>query len=259
MNYRNIVIHIPHSSDNIPEEVMNQFILSASELDYEILRMTDHYTNELFDLLCATRLVYPFSRLVADPERFREDSLEPMSARGMGAVYVKTADGSNLRSLSAESKRESNLQNYYDSHHREFTSHVNSALSQHGSCLIIDAHSFPSSPLPCDMNQDPNRPSICIGTDSFHTSSEYAEQAVEIFRRAGWITKQNDPYMGAIVPNTFYKKTSAVSSIMVEVNKKLYMDETTGAKLASFSQFRDRLQQCLLELCETYERMYPGK
>lgn len=259
MNIRNIVIHIPHSSVHIPEEVTDQFSLTASELDYEILRMTDHYTNELFDLPCATKLVYPFSRLVADPERFREDNQEPMSARGMGAVYVKTADGSNLRSMSAESNRERNLQNYYDSHHREFTAIVNSALNQHGSCLIIDAHSFPSSPLPCDMNQATNRPEICIGTESFHTSSELAERAMEIFRRAGWITKLNDPYEGAIVPNMFYKKNSEISSIMVEVNRKLYMDEATGAKLASFNQFRDRLQQCLIELCETYERMYPGK
>ncbi len=253
----NVIIHVPHSSIFIPEDVMDQFCLSATELNHEILLMTDHYTDALFDVPGVTRLVYPYSRLVADPERFRDDCLEPMSVRGMGAIYTRRADGSDLRSLSAESMRERTLRNFYDPHHEKFNSIVNTAHNQHGSCLIVDAHSFPSSPLPCDMNQDPNRPEICIGTDPFHTPAELGEQAVTIFESAGWITKLNDPYMGAIVPNMFYKKTTRITSIMIEVNRKLYMDETTGAKLVSFLQFRDRFHQCLLELCETYERISP--
>ena len=42
-----IIIHVPHSSTYIPEEFRNQFIISQSELAYEIEVMTDHYTDEM--------------------------------------------------------------------------------------------------------------------------------------------------------------------------------------------------------------------
>jgi N-formylglutamate amidohydrolase len=38
------------------------------------------------------------------------------------------------------------------------------------------------------------------------------------------------------VPAEYYKRDTRVRSIIVEVNRRLYMDETTGEKLASFGE-----------------------
>jgi hypothetical protein len=38
----------------------------------------------------------PVPRLVVDPERFADDSLELMAERGMGVIYTKTAHGDVL-------------------------------------------------------------------------------------------------------------------------------------------------------------------
>ena len=45
----------------------------------------------------------------------------------------------------------------------------NELLDEVGKCLIIDGHSFPEIPLRFELDKDPNRPDICIGTCDFHT------------------------------------------------------------------------------------------
>jgi len=201
--------------------------------------MTDRYTDELFDLPGEriVPLIYPVSRLVVDPERFRSDADEPMSARGMGAVYVNTAFGEPLRRSLTPQVREQLLANFYDAHHAELSVLVKGALELYDGCLIIDAHSFPSIPLPCDLNQETNRPDICIGTDPYHTPRYLIEAARGEFERRGRSIGVDWPYGGALVPMEFYGKDARVMAIMIEINRARYMDERSGEKLANFGAF----------------------
>ncbi len=82
-----IALHIPHSSKEIPPDVRRSFVLPDSELETELIRLSDSYTDELFDCKLATKIIFPVSRLVLDPERFVDDANEPMSKFGMGVVY----------------------------------------------------------------------------------------------------------------------------------------------------------------------------
>ncbi|MCL0044082.1 N-formylglutamate amidohydrolase [Dehalococcoidia bacterium] len=69
-------------------------------LDSELLAMTDLFTDQLFGQAGsygATLFINRVSRLVMDPERFPDDQDEPMSAKGMGAIYTKTSQGGDLR------------------------------------------------------------------------------------------------------------------------------------------------------------------
>jgi len=205
--------------------------------------MTDRHTDELFDVpgLSAERIVFPVSRLVVDPERFLEDSKEPMAARGMGAVYERTSDSRPLRDKPSADERRMLIDRYYRPHHTRLNGAVDRSLARHGRCLIVDGHSFPSRPLPYEDDQDPDRPEICIGTDDFHTPEHLAGEAVAIFERAGFRTAVNRPFAGTIVPMAHYRRDPAVASIMVEVNRGLYMDEATGARLPVFEDLRRRL------------------
>ena len=93
-----VMIHVPHSSTLVPKEDMKNFI--GDELEGELLRMTDHYCDDLFK--CKhDMLVFPYSRLVCDVERFKDDKDEPMAAIGMGfadehRVLVEPACGASL-------------------------------------------------------------------------------------------------------------------------------------------------------------------
>ena len=71
-----LLLHIPHSSKYIPDSYLPYFRLTPETLDNEILKMTDHYTDELFhepndDV---RRLLFPVSRLLVDPETESHES-----------------------------------------------------------------------------------------------------------------------------------------------------------------------------------------
>ena len=247
MQTTSTVFHIPHSSVHIPDHVRDQYVITAAALELELILMTDRYTDELFDVRQegVARIVYPVSRLVVDPERFRDDVDEPMAERGMGAVYFRTARGEALRRLLQPDEGELLLERYYDPHHAALTRIVTDSLNNAPNCLIVDGHSFPSMPLPCDRNQTAPRPDICIGTDPFHTPSKLVDLAEKLFLSRGWTVGIDWPYTGTLVPVAFYHKVVRVEAIMVEINRRLYMNEVTGEKLPGFDAFRGRFQRCL--------------
>src|SRR5438874_6704243 len=145
-----VVVHIPHSSTVIPDDVRETFVLGDAALERKLLRLTDRYTDELFrlDPMLATSVVFGVSRLVVDPERFTDDALEPMAAKGMGAVYTATTDGAPLRGPLDASERAELLGRFYEPHHAALEAAADAALTATGGCLLVDCHSFPDDPLP---------------------------------------------------------------------------------------------------------------
>jgi N-formylglutamate deformylase len=239
-----VVLHVPHHSTMIPSSVRDQFLLQSSELMHEVVRMTDHLTLPLFagESKSGQIVVAPVSRLVVDVERFPEDGDEPMSERGMGVIYTSTADGFPLRRPISQAERQRLLADYYLPHHAKLSAAVGASLERTGQCLIIDAHSFPSQPLPYELDQDTERPEVCIGTDPFHTPVFARQAFVAGFEAQGFAVAVDRPFAGALVPADFYRKDSRVLSVMVEINRGLYLDELSAVPLPSFPHIAARIQ-----------------
>ena len=77
-----IVLHIPHASKHIPDKYLKYFTLSKKDLEIELLKMTDHFTDELFDVSGDNiqQLKFPISRLLVDVERFEKEILTLISS-----------------------------------------------------------------------------------------------------------------------------------------------------------------------------------
>lgn len=237
MHPLSVVVHVPHASTFIPAAERSSFL---TDVEDELLKMTDMYCGELF---CGKyeSAVFPVSRLVCDPERFVSDADEPMSRVGMGAVYTRTHSGEKLRDVS-EAERERIIGAYYRPHHDRLTACVQAALDRTGSCLIIDGHSFPPLPLPYEPDQNPQRPDFCIGTDPFHTPKSLEESAAGFLRERGFTAAVNAPFAGAMVPLRFYRRDARVRSVMIEVNRRLYM-RGDGSKNAAFEEIRRTVRE----------------
>ena len=196
-----VIMHIPHSSAEVPADVRAQFLLEDDDLARELRLMTDWHTDKLFALPPAEAVTvrFPVSRLVVDPERFEDPEAERMEAVGMGAVYTKTSQRLPLRDeAEAAREREALLARYYRPHHAALEAATAAALAAHGRCLIIDCHSFPSRPLPYEFKVSADRwkvihrPAVCIGTDAtlpphapfahagMHTPPWLRERAAEV-------------------------------------------------------------------------------
>lgn len=225
-----MILHIPHASTTIHADIRATLLLTDTQLAQELLWMTDHYTDQLFDPPLPTqRIIAPTSRLVCDVERFPDDEDEPMAATGMGAIYTRTSDAKVLRHLTPAARQQL-MRNYYEPHHAQLGAAVDAELLEDGRCLIIDCHSFPAKPLPYERDQQANRPQICLGTDAFHTPAWLLELARRAFEKSGFSVAIDTPFAGTLVPLKHYRRTPAVLSLMIECNRALYMDEETGEK-----------------------------
>lgn len=211
--------------------------------------MTDWFTDEIFGGMenCAD-VIFPISRLVVDPERFENDDDEPMSAQGMGVVYELTSSQQRLRIKPSAADRRALMNAFYHPHHLLLSTLTDKAIEAHGHCLILDGHSFPSSPLPYEMDQSLDRPDICIGSDDFHTPGFLLNAAVDLFEEAGFDVAVNRPFSGALVPLGHFQSDKRVSALMIEVRRDLYMNESTAEKHSGFDATRRRIRLVLSEL-----------
>jgi N-formylglutamate deformylase len=236
---KKLVLHIPHSSTEIP--LLGGYVSTQDEIQQEIIKLTDWYTDDLFDSQVDDKIVAPFSRIFCDVERFADDELEVMSKFGMGVLYEKFDDGNLLRIVSPELKQEV-LKNYYWIHHNTFSKVVKLNLEQTKSCLILDCHSFPANPLTRALVQDDVRPDFNIGTDSYHTPKHIINESIDYFETKGYTLGVDTPYSGSIVPMEYYQKDPRVTSIMLEVNRGLYLKGNSNEKSENYNKTKKIVQ-----------------
>ena len=228
-SYNNIILHIPHAS---------VYGLGYAKWDdkvgliQEVRRWTDWYTDLIF--VPANRpevksITADYSRFVVDVERLEDDPLEEI---GQGIIYTQF---NGLKRNINEDERQG-LMNYYHS----FIKQLKSMLNEHS--LLIDCHSFPSDLSDVD---------ICIGVnDDWSRPTDFViELVAEVFKQFGFSVRINHPYSNAIAPQTDF----AYNSIMIEFNKRIYLNEQTLELNESANKVRavlDRLYMLLLNYNE---------
>lgn len=143
--------------------------------------------------------------------------------------------------------RQTLLSRYFDPYALAMTDQVGWILNQHGRCLILDGHSFPSRPLPYELDQSSDRPEICLGTDSFHTPFGLVREIERLCAREGVTTACDRPFSGTYVPLRFWRSDQRVVGLMIEIRRDLYMHETTGKPRDGF-QRTHRLINRIIEL-----------
>lgn len=213
-----VILHVPHSSRQIPPSVRSAILLSDEQLIAELDEMTDSNTEELALAAVEVLQLKPWifanklSRLVIDPERF-PDEREVMNKVGMGAVYLKSSTGEQLRDSNFDSAELINQ--YFNPYAAAFTNLVADLLSKFDRVTIIDVHSYRLDQHMNAINHGQARPPMCIGTDQFHTPQTLIDLAKECFASVGEVVL-NQPYAGTYVPLDYYEKDLRVSSIMME-------------------------------------------
>lgn len=77
-----VLFHIPHSSLKIPNKYWNICIKDKNYIQKTNILVSDLLTDKLVPSNCH-KLVFKYSRLFCDVEKFRDDSKEIMSKKGM--------------------------------------------------------------------------------------------------------------------------------------------------------------------------------
>lgn len=242
---KKLILHVPHAAKSLPNR--EGYIVNDEKIQEEITKLTDWHTDDLFHTETDEMIVAPFSRIFCDVERFENDNDEIMSKAGMGVLYERFDDNELLRTVTPK-LREDIIKNYYRPHHKNLTDAVQKQLDLDGKCLIVDCHSFPSTPLLKGNDQSINTPDFNIGTYAFHTPQKLIDCAVAYFKDKEYSLGIDWPYSGTIVPMDFYKKNKKVQSIMLEVNRRLYLKEPSNEKSESYAATKEIVQGFLREM-----------
>ncbi len=221
----NIIIHVPHGGTIIPEDVRRDIVLADDDLTREIKLMADSATDEIARDVYRRAQIKPwifinnFSRLVIDPERF-PDEREEMNTVGMGAVYTKTSDQKTLR-LPDSHRDQLLISEYFAPYTAALSSLTTEVLTNHKKVHILDLHSYAVEALPYEIHQVSQRPALCIGIDSFHTSQTLIDNCRAAFASVSSI-EIDQPFVGTYVPMEHYKEDARVKSLMLELRKDTY-------------------------------------
>ena len=149
-------------------------------------------------------MVFPYSRFVCDAERLEDDPLEEI---GQGIIYKEY--GYHKRNDMNEKQIKETLR-LWEQHQKSLKKHIKSPNT-----VLIDCHSFPSDLSDCN---------ICIGhNDDWSYNGKIVNGIVKIFKSRGYTVEINKPFSNSITPQMPFPYTS----VMIEVNKRVYMNEST--------------------------------
>ncbi len=223
--YGNILLHIPHSSTSFPEDSGHSF----EDLDAEERLLIDYYTDELFVPERTSEhivpMVFPYCRLFCDVERLAKD---PLESKGLGISYHRI-DDQRIRIFS-------NLPSAFRLY-ADFHAMVSSTLVGLLKPLIIDCHSF--SNVPNLLNSQVTDIDICIGynEDETHPDDVLIGTLIHHFKSCGYKVGLNAPFSNSktfAVPSDYH-------SVMIEVNKRIYMNEQTLEKTEGFQKLKEAI------------------
>ena len=94
-------------------------------------------------------------------------------------------------------------------------------------------------------------PDICIGFEENHVDETLVQIIKDEFK--GYDIGINIPYAGSLVPTDFWGKDFRVKSVMIEINKKLYLSDDNITKSKNFNQVKDKLKNIFKALCSEKE------
>ncbi len=237
--FNSILLHIPHSSLYIPDgsieltESLNEVILKQTDLLTDKLFLPTSFEDERIK-----SIVFPYNRYYCDVERYSTDSMERNVVYGQGFYYTHDCFGNPFKRFDSKIEIKEKI---YNEHHNKLNSISKDLIKKYGSCLIIDCHSFNDFWLPIDGNWNNNkRQDICFGVEGVDcgrcgrtilngkndVKTKDFERITKHFHNADYTFEINNPYAGSMYPSEY--KHGKLKTIMLEINKKLYLDNETG-------------------------------
>lgn len=220
----NLLVHIPHASLCLPPDFWRDVAVDREVIEHNLHFMADYKVDELARDIDCHKVTAKYSRLYCDVERFQNDADEPMAKLGMGAVYTHLPGGAHYRQVTPE-RREEIIRQAYEHHHAQLNKLSQKIVAQHGSCMMIDLHSYSDDLVRKLFGYTENLPDICLGYDDEWFSKNNALKLKTYIEQLGYSCALNYPYEGALVPMDFYRdKTPGLRSVMLEVNRRVYLD-----------------------------------
>jgi N-formylglutamate amidohydrolase len=261
-----MVFNSPHSGQVLPDDL----VISSTLLPHQLRASEDSHVDALFSgcLEAGAPLMRALvSRAYVDLNRepyeldarmFREklpsyaNTTSPRVASGLGTIPRTVGDGTQIYdeqlNLAEAFQR---IETIYRPYHRTLGALLDEALEATGMSLLVDCHSMPSSAV-AHLRQ-PRLPAIDIVLgDRFGSACapELADIAERHLLQEGLTVSRNRPYSGGFFTEHHGRPHQGRHALQVEINRSIYMDETTRLPNNNFSVLQNSLAKLSLKLAQ---------
>ncbi|WP_052161371.1 N-formylglutamate amidohydrolase [Hoeflea sp. BAL378] len=250
------VFNSPHSGRVYPDS-----FLAMARLDrMAIRRSEDHYVDELFAgviQLGAPLLAAQFPRAWLDVNR-EPYELDPRMfdgalpsyanvgsmrvAGGLGTIPRLVAENMEIyRGRLSVEEGLTRIERVYRPYHATLRRIIAQTHVQFGKAILIDCHSMPANVRIAGGNQ---RPDIIVG-DRYGASASHdlSRAAVSFLSELGYRVVRNKPYAGGFITEHYGRPARGLHALQIEVNRGLYVDESTLERTAGFDLLKADLTE----------------
>tara|TARA_R100000365_G_C2748622_1_gene80856 strand:- start:17887 stop:18789 length:903 start_codon:yes stop_codon:yes gene_type:complete len=250
--YLPLVFDSPHSGLEIPADFHPAVEVS------DVLISADTHVDDLFSSAPdygAPLLRAHFPRSFLDPNRSLLDmDLEmvcgnwphpvgqsPTAKRGMGLMW-RYCWGNTLMHAQPLSvtQAEDRIARYWQPYHRALRNLLDAAYERFGRVFHVNCHSMTATGHAMSSDgASAARPDICIG-DLHGTSAgkEFVDVVAKALEGEGLSVGLNKPFRGAELARAYANPSIGRHSIQLEINRRLYMDETTRERSENYQSLK---------------------
>lgn len=249
-----VVFDSPHSGSDYPDDFGYAIMIST------LRRLEDAGVDRLFGRVTefgAPLLHARFPRSYIDVNRALEDLDTGMiegnwpypvrpgikSQNGKGLIWRTAQREGNIydRKLSV-SEVEQRIERCWRPYRAALKGLLDETFARHGAVLHINCHSMRSRGHERDPDGVGDRPDVVLGDrDGTTCDPAITDRAATLLRHMGYTVSVNQPYKGMDLIRDYSEPAIGRHSLMIEVNRKLYMDEKTVTMHDGFDILRANL------------------
>lgn len=266
------VFNSPHSGRRYSEAFLRQSKLSPKALR----KSEDCYVDELF-MGCIDhgapmlRAHTPRSYIDVnrepyelDPRMFATDlpgyvnTSSPRVAGGLGTIPRVVAEGEDIyRGRLDFAEALQRVERIYVPYHRTLSALTNEVMAKAGQVLLVDCHSMPASATHHVMPAAAESVDVVLG-DRFGASCDETLTGLveDLLRAEGLKVMRNKPYAGGFITQNHGAPMRGRHALQIEINRALYMNETTLEKTRGFPALRDALTGVISSLLAELEARF---
>jgi N-formylglutamate amidohydrolase len=196
------------------------------------------------------------SELDIDPELLDGKWPVPLkpsaSLRGLGLLKTKSRYGEVFHEgkLTVADVM-ARLENYHRPYHAELKDNIDRMHKAWGFVYQISCHCMSAVGAPTHPDPGQERADFCIGNlDGKTATPEFMEFLHATIKDLGHTCTVNVPYSGGELNNRYGRPEAGIESVMLEINKKLFMDIKTFKKTDNFENIRADLKKLMQKISE---------
>jgi len=231
----------------------------------DVDRYVDILYKDVIEQLKIPSVVTQWHRYAVDlnrlPQDIDQDSVIgaplPSGSHTQGLHWVRTTQGEVLLKQPMTMKNHQLLVEKYFNPFHEDVAKLFSEFKAEGFQRVfhLDAHSMPS--MGTKAHRDPGQERNEIVVSDFEgksCSKEFKDLVIQAFSDAGFQVGYNFPYMGGRVTQTYGQPHRGQESIQVELNRRLYMDETSKKLLPEQSaETKQKISKAVKKIWSTID------